>query len=156
MKNIKTFVFRTSLLALLVLGFMFGPSAQPASAVNCRERWVNVPYGYYYVEMFGGVRYNYAFETSPYAKNNLFTVPSSYESGCSYINLKNIQGGWGSGGQCWSFRLWNRTTGALSAESGYCAGPNTVVGLGYAPVANGTRYNVLLVENHNLNFIIRD
>jgi hypothetical protein len=153
MRFIKTWVFKASLLALLALGLVVGPIAQPASAApNCPNFHVYVPQYYNWVVNVPGssVNYNYLFQNvSTYPdKSQYFSVP--YNSSCSYINLNNITGGWGTGGHCWSFRLWNRTTGVISSESGYCSDSNDYNGLGRQPVANGTAYSILIVANNNI------
>lgn len=147
----KQYIVMACLVMVLGVSLVFGPLSQSAAAVTCRN-----------TTFVAHSNDSYMYKNHvPYQRATLpggfdsHRVPDSNVSGCSYINVTNITGGWGPGGHCWSFIIYYPLTGVWGNESGYCAGPDDVIGIA-GPVANGTYYAVGFVPNNNLRFTIRD
>jgi hypothetical protein len=142
-----------------VAGLTFGPLTQSAAAVTCRERtyYAFTSSNTYLLEGFptgDGGPYRAA-TTSNYVM--VHTVPNPPTSYCSYINVKAIENGWGSGGGCWSFRVEvYGTPNTATAESGYCASVASGAVVGIASVADGKQYSIYFNDSNVLKFNIRD
>jgi|GEM_PF-3241094 len=154
LSNGRRMIALACMAAVLSVGLVFGPMSQSAAAVTCRERGVHASQTYFYLD--GKWYQALEDDNSGYYA---FTVPGSNISGCSYINIKNVTGGWSNDGghtfRCWSFRVYIFDTNSWYPESGYCAGPNDVVGIA-GPIANGITYSVYIIPNDNLHVTLRD
>jgi len=147
----KRLVTLACMAAVLSVGLVFGPVSQSALAVTCHEQALYPSTGSATV---GGKTYQQLINA---VGNPVFTTPGvqGQNTGCQYINVKNITGGWGTGGHCWSFRVFSYTTNTWYPEMGPCAGPTDVAGIA-GPVQDLTDYSVFIIPNANLRVTLRD